>query len=102
MAKENKLLRKKKESTVNRKTKEEIARKREFHRVIDKIRNLPKPNEANRTEPSQLRQTQPEEDRIEIAALEPAKTEVMSSYSKNRIAITFKRHLGANSVRYII
>ena len=39
-------LAKNEKKTVNRETTEEIERKREFHRVIDKIINLPTPNEA--------------------------------------------------------
>ena len=39
----NKLLWQRMEGIVNTETQEEIERKREFHRVINKIRNLQKP-----------------------------------------------------------
>ena len=71
----NKLLWKKKQSTVSRETTDKIERKRKFQRVREKIRNLPEPFEA-RPSTSSSRQTQPE-DRIEIEASEPADTEVM-------------------------
>ena len=49
------------ENTVNKETEDEIERRREFHRVINKITNLPEQNEAG-TSTSNTRQTQPQED----------------------------------------
>ena len=66
---------------------------------IEKITNLPKPNEAGPST-SCPRQTQPGENRIETEA----ETEIMSSESENTIAVLtifFKRNLGDISVRYI-
>ena len=75
---------------MNKETQEEIERKREFHRVIDKIRNLQKPNETGQgTSRQQTGETQPDQ---EIPKFEDAKT--MSSGSENTIAvpaINFKR-----------
>ena len=41
---------------MNKETQEEIERKREFHRVIDKIRNLQKPNETGQGTSRQKRE----------------------------------------------
>ena len=85
---------------LNKETQDEIERKREFHRVIDKIRNLQKPNETGQgTSRQQTGEIQPDS---EIPELEDAET--VSSGSENTIAvpaINFKRHLGATGVRYI-
>ena len=81
-------------------THEEIERKREFHRVIDKKRNLQKPNETGQGTSRQ--QTGEIQHDSEIPELEDAET--LSSGSKNTIsvpAINFKRYLGATGVRYI-
>ena len=88
------------EEIVNTETQEEIERKREFHRVIDKTRNLQKPNElGQRTSRQQAETIQPD---LEIPEFEDAET--MSSGSENTIAVPatkFKRYLGATGVRYI-
>ena len=85
---------------MNKETQEEDERKREFHRVINKIRNLQKPNETGQgTSRQQTGEIQPDS---EIPELEDAET--MSSGSENTIAvpvINFKRYLGATGVRYI-
>ena len=70
------------QSTVNRETTDEKERKREFHRVREKIRNLPEPHEAGPST-SSPRHTQ-QEDRVEIEASEPADTEVMSCDSEKQ------------------
>ena len=72
----------------------------EFHRVINKIRNLPKPNELGQgTSRQQTEKIQPD---LEIPKFEDAET--MSSSSENTIAApanNFKRYLGGTDVRYI-
>ena len=73
-------------STVNGETSEERERERKFYRVIEKRMNLPKANETGPST-SSPRQTQPEEDRIEIDAPKPAETELMSSHSEFTIAV---------------
>ena len=92
--KKNKLLWRRMEG-MSQETQEEIERKREFHRVIDKIRNLQKPNETGqRTSRLQTHSEIPK----------PEDAETMSSGSENTIAvpaINFKRYLGATGVRYI-
>ena len=55
----NKLLRQRPENTANKETAE-IERKREFHRVMNKIRPLPKSIEAGPST-SNTRKTQPED-----------------------------------------
>ena len=88
------------EEIVNTETQKEIERKREFHRVIDKTRNLQKPNELGQgTSRQQAETIQPD---LEIPEFEDAET--MSSGSENTIAVpatNFKRYLGATGVRYI-
>ena len=85
---------------INKETQEQIERKKEFHRIVDKIRNLQKPNETGQgTSRHQTGETQPDPETPEF---EDAET--MSSGSENTIAvpvINFKRYLGATSVRYI-
>ena len=85
---------------MSKESQEETERKREFHRVIEKIRNLQKPNETGqRTSRQQTGEIQHDS---EIPELEDAET--MSSGSENTIvvpAINFKRYLGATGVRYI-
>ena len=83
------------EVIVNTETQEEIERKREFHRVINRIRKRPKPNELGQ-------RTSRLQTDLEIPEFEDSET--MSSGSENRIvvpAINFKRYLGATGVRYI-
>ena len=85
---------------MSKETQEEIERKREFHRVIDKIRNLQKPNETGQGTSGQ--QTGEIQHGSEIPELEDAET--MSSGSENTIAvpaINFKQYLGATGVRHI-
>ena len=60
--------------------------KKEFHSILEKARNLFKPNEA-RPCTSSPRQTQPEDDRSGLVAPEPVETENMSSDSENTIAV---------------
>ena len=85
---------------MNTETQEQIERKKEFHSVIDKRRNLPKPNELGQGISRQHRETiQPD---LKIPEFEDAET--MSSGSQNTIAVpanNFKRYLGAIGVRYI-
>ena len=91
------------EITVNKETTEESDSKREFHSVINKIRNLPKPNEAGRST-SNTEQIQQEKDSFEMETPGFAETETITSDSDNTIAvpaINFKRYLGATLVRYI-
>ena len=74
----------------SRKT-EELERKREFHRVIEKIRAKPKRDDTGTSSNTQQPQKQDE-------------IETMSSDSDQTIAvpaINFKRYLGATSGRYI-
>ena len=71
--------------------------------MIEKIRHLPKANEAGPST-SSPRQAQPEEDRIKVEAPVTAGTENMPSGSENTIAIpatNFKRYLEATGIRYI-
>ena len=75
----------------SRETEEELERKREFHRVIEKIRAKPKRDDTGTSSNTQQSQEQDE-------------IETMSSDSDQTIAvpaINFKRYLGATSVRYI-
>ena len=91
------------ENTVNKETRGETERKWEFHRVINKIRNLPKPNEAALST-SNTNQIQPEEDSFEIETQGFAEIETISFDYDNTIAvpaINFKRYLGATGVPYI-
>ena len=70
----------------------------EFHRVINKIRNLPEPKELGQGTSSQ----QTETTQLDLEIPEVEDTETMSSGSENTIAaMNFKRYLGASSVRYI-
>ena len=88
--KRNKMLWKHMENN-SRETEEELERKREFHRVIEKIRAKPKRDETGTSSSRQQPQEQDE-------------TETTSSDSDQTIAvptINFKRYLGATSVRYI-
>ena len=97
--KKNKLLWRRMEG-MSKETQEEIERKREFHRVIDKIRNIQKPNETEQG--TSRHQTGEIQHDSEIPELDDAET--MSSGSENAIAvpaISFKRYLGATGVRYI-
>ena len=80
---------KKKENTVYRGTAEETEQKK-FLRVKEKVRNLPKTNEAGPST-SSPRQTQTEEDRTESEILEVAETEIMSSDSGNTIPVPTKK-----------
>ena len=85
---------------MSRETQEKIERKREFHRVIDKIRNLQKPIETGQGTIRQ--QTGEIQHNPEIPEFEDAET--MSSGSENTIAlpaINFKPYMGATGVRYI-
>ena len=75
----------------SRETEEELERKREFHRVIEKIRAKPKRDDTGTSSNTQQPQEQDE-------------IETMSSDSDQTIAvqsINFKRYLGVISVRYI-
>ena len=88
--KRNRLLWKRMEIN-SRETEEELDRKREFHRVIEKIRAKPKRDDTGTSSITQQPQKQDE-------------IETMSSDSDQTIAvpaINFKRYLGATSVRYI-
>ena len=79
----NELLWQRIEGTLSTETQEEIERKRELHRVINKIRNLPKPNElGQRTSSKQTETIQPD---LELPEFEDAET--MSSGSENTIAV---------------
>ena len=83
----------------NQETHEETERKREFHRVIDKIRNLQK----KRAGPSTSKNTGSAEEET-MPELQSEETEIMSSDSDqtNAVpAINFKRYLGTTGVRYI-
>ena len=74
--------------------------RKEFHRVIEKIRNLPKRDEAS---PSSSNLQQPPIEDEDITTHQGDETETMSSASDQTIAvpaINFKRYLGAASVRY--
>ena len=98
----NKLIWQKMEKN-SKETPEEVARKKEFHRVIEKIRNLPKRDEAGPSS-SNTQQQQPQYEEENINADQRDETETMSSDSDQTIAvpaINFKRYLGATSVRYI-
>ena len=79
---------------MNKETQEEIERKREFHRIKDKIRNLQKPNKTGQgTSRQQTGETQPDPETPEFGD-----AETMSSGSENTIAvpaINFKQYLGA-------
>ena len=88
----------------SKKTPEEVARKKEFHRVIEKIRNLPKRDEADPSSSNTQQQQQPQYEEEDINVDQRDETETMSSDSDQTIAvpaINFKRYLGATSVRYI-
>ena len=77
---------------------EEIALKKEFHCVIEKIRNLPKRDE---TGPSSSNTQQPQIEDEDVTTHQRDETETMSSDSDQTIAvpaINFKRYLGATSV----
>ena len=85
----------------NQETQEETERKREFHRVIDKIRNLQK--KRDEAGPSTSKNTGPVEEET-IPELQSEETKIMSSDSDQTIAvpaINFKRYLGTTGVRYI-
>ena len=85
---------------VNTETPEEIEQKREFHRVIDNIRNLQKPNDLGQGTSRQQTKTKPPD--LEIPEFEDAET--MPFGSRNTIAvpaINFKRYRRATGVRYI-
>ena len=85
----------------NQETQEETERKREFHRVIDKIRSLQK--KRDEAGPSTSKNTGPVEEET-IPELQSEETEIMSSDSDQTIAvpaINFKRYLGTTGVRYI-
>ena len=67
---------------TNEETQKEIERKGEFHRVINKIRNLQKPNETGqKTSRQQTETTQPD---LEMPDSEDAET--MLSGSERTIA----------------
>ena len=87
------------EGIVNTESPDEIERRKEFHRAIDKIRNW-QPNETGQGTSRQ----QTEETRTEVEVPDIEDTETMSSGSENTIAApatNFKRYLGATGVRYI-
>ena len=64
---------------------EEVARKQEFHRVIEKkIRNLPKRDEAG---PSNSNTQQPQIENEDITTHQRDETETMSSDSDQTIAV---------------
>ena len=87
--------------TSSKETPEEIAQKNEFHRVIEKIRILPKRDEAG---PRNSKTQQPQIEDEDITTHERDETLTMSSDSDQTIAvpaINFKRYLGATNVRYI-
>ena len=63
----NKLLWQRMEGIVNTETQEEIERKKEFHREIDKIGNLPKPNELGQGTSRQHTETiQPDLEKLHL------------------------------------
>ena len=72
-------------------TEEELERKREFHRVIEKIRAKPKRDETGTSSSTQQPQGQ---DEIETTSSDSDQTIAVP-------AINFKRYLGATSVPYI-
>ena len=76
------------------------GRRREFHRVINKIRNLPNPNM-----PVQGTSRQSTSEMVQLEEVPELKNvETMSSGSQNTIAVqatNFKRYVGANGVGYI-
>ena len=85
----------------NQETQEETERKREFHRVIDKIRNLQK--KRDEAGPSTSKNTGSVEEET-MPELQSEETEIVSSDSDKTIAvpaILFKRYLGTTGVRYI-
>ena len=85
----------------SRGTQEEADRKRDFHRVIEKIRNMPKRDKAGT---SSINTQQPPDREQELEIQQRDEIETMSSYSDLTIAvqaINFKKYLGATSVRYI-
>ena len=90
----NKLIWQKMEKS-SKETPEEIARKKEFHKVIKKIKNLPRRDEAC---PSSSNTQQPQIEDEDINSHQRDETETMSSDSDQTIAvpaINFKRYLGA-------
>ena len=96
----NKLIWQKMEKS-SKETPEEIARKKEFHKVIEKIRNLPKRDEAGTTNSNTQ---QPQIEDKDITTHQKDESETLSSDSDQTIAvpaINFKRYLGATSVRYV-
>ena len=83
---------------------EEVARKKKFHRGNEKIRNLPKRDEACSSSSNTQQQQQPQYEEENINVDQRDETETMSSDSdqtKAVPAINFERYLGATSVRYI-
>ena len=88
--KRNKLLWKRMENR-SREKEEELERKREFHRVIEKIRAKPKTDKTGTSSSTQQPQVQ---DEIEKMSSDSDQTTAVP-------AINFKRYLGATSVRYI-
>ena len=83
----------------SKETPEEVARKKEFHRVIEKIRNLPKRDEAGPSSSNTQQQQRPQYEEEGTNVDQRDETETMSSDSDQ--TINFKRYLGATRVRYI-
>ena len=79
----NKIFWQKKEKN-SKETPEELARKKQFHRIIERIRNLPKRDEAG---PSSSNTQQPPIEDEDIATHQKEETETMSSYSDQTIAV---------------
>ena len=78
---------------TNEETQKKIERKGEIHRVINKIRNLQKPNgTGQKTSRQQTETTQPD---LEMPDSEDAETMLSGSESTIAVpAINFKRFLG--------
>ena len=85
----------------SREIQEEAVRRREFHRVIETIRKMPKKDDAG-TSSSNTQQIPDGDQELEMQQRDEIET--MSSDSNQTIAVpalNFKRYLGATSVRYI-
>ena len=86
----------------SKETPDKIARKKGFHRVIEKIRNLPKRDEAG---PSNSNTQQPQiEEKLKYNNTPERRNRDRSSDSDQTIAVpafNFKRHFGDTSVRCI-
>ena len=82
----------------SRELQEEVDRKREFHRVIEKCRNMPKSNEEG---PSSSNTQQPRDREQELELQQRAEIENDSDQTIAVPAINSRTYFGAASVRYI-